>query len=258
MFGECHGVEWERITARFFATYARLSMGEFHDWGPQVERSIEVADRRNDIYARSLFKTHPNTWRLLALDQPDEAARQLSSALDGWPRDGFYMAHFLEMTSRATILIYQGEHKAALAWLRASWPAFKHSMLASLPWVMAEYRRYYVSAALVEKEYDELTAMLNPLVGLKAPLTDGYVAMYRGALAHRRGDPATGQRLLNEASHLFEASDTPHIASSCRAQLGRVLGGTEGARLETEAHAALAASGVVNPARMIDLLAPRY
>ena len=258
VFGECHGVEWERITARFFATYARLSMGEFHDWGPQVERSIEVADRRNDIYARSLFKTHPNTWRLLALDQPDEAARQLSSALDGWPRDGFYMAHFLEMTSRATILIYQGEHKAALAWLRASWPAFKHSMLASLPWVMAEYRRYYVSAALVEKEYDELTAMLNPLVGLKAPLTDGYVAMYRGALAHRRGDPATGQRLLNEASHLFEASDTPHIASSCRAQLGRVLGGTEGARLEPEAHAALAASGVVNPARMIDLLAPRY
>jgi serine/threonine protein kinase/tetratricopeptide (TPR) repeat protein len=255
---ECRGVEWERVTARYFACYCRVAMGEFEEAGRTTERLTEEADRHNDIYARSLFRTFPNTWRLLVLDRPDEAIAQLAAALEGWPRDEFYMAHYLNMISRATIHVYLGEFKAALGWLRASLPSFKRSMLADLPWVMADFRRWIMHAAIMENDYSTVEHWMKPLASLNADLTDGYVALYRGALAHRRGDPVAGQRFVSEAIHLYEAADTPHIAAACRNQLGRVLGGVEGERLQAEAHAWMQARGVHNTARMLDLLVPRF
>jgi hypothetical protein len=259
LFGtECHGFEWERVTARFFATYSRLSMGQFDQATRTAERYVEEAERRNDIYARSLFKTHPNVWRLLCNDEPAEALRQLSSALDGWPRDEFYMAHYLELISTATIFNYQGRYADTLAFLRDSLPRFKRSMLASMPWVMAEYRRYFMHAALALSEYAEVARMVRGLSRLTTPLSDAYVTLFRGGLAHRSGKHSRGQQLLLQAAGGFDSSDTPHLAMACRAQLGRLIGGSEGTRLIENSLSWMKSQGVVNPERMIDMLAPRY
>ena len=58
------------------------------------------------------------------------------------------MIHFLEMTSgavdRSSIA---ATPKAALARLDAGLPRFRASVLSKMPWVMAEFQRYYVAAA---------------------------------------------------------------------------------------------------------------
>ena len=53
------GVEWERTTSRFFRCYSRIAMGDFAAAVRDADATLVDAERRNDIYARSLFATSP-------------------------------------------------------------------------------------------------------------------------------------------------------------------------------------------------------
>ncbi|MCA1665776.1 MAG: hypothetical protein LC659_16155, partial [Myxococcales bacterium] len=141
------GVEWERITARFFRCYSRIAMGDFAAASRDAEATLVDAERRNDLYARGLFGTSPGVWSCLIRDDGEGAARRLASGREGWPDEPFLLIHFLEMTSGAVIDIYRGDPKAAIARLDAGLVRFRSSVLSKMPWVTAELRRYYCGAA---------------------------------------------------------------------------------------------------------------
>ena len=250
------GVEWERITSRFFRCYSRIAMGDFAAASRDAEATLVDADRRNDLYARGLFGTSPGVWSCLIRDDPEGAAQRLASGREGWPDEPFLMIHFLEMTSGAVVDIYRGDAKAALARLEAGLPRFKSSVLSKMPWVMAEYRRYLVGAATMLGNVALARKWLMPLRTLDTPLTRAYLAAYEGLFALRAGKRDVGQRLLVDAIHLYDVADTVQLSTATKFQLGRVIGGTEGERMMAEALQWMRDAGVADPARMIDLLLP--
>ncbi|MDB4965435.1 MAG: hypothetical protein JWN44_1124 [Myxococcales bacterium] len=250
------GVEWERITARFFRCYARIAMGDFAAAVRDAENTLVDAERRQDVYARSLFATSPGCWSCLVRDDPDLAQRRLFAARQDWPDEPFLMVHFLELTSGAVIDLYRGDARAALARLDEGLPRFRRSVLSKMPWVMADFRRYYVTAAVTLDRRELVREWLTPLGKLQASITRGYLAGFGGIIAHRNGERDEGQRRLLEAVHHFEVADTPQLAAATRFQLGRVIGGAEGERLVAEAQAWMRAQGVANAGRMIQLLMP--
>ncbi|MCU1279022.1 MAG: hypothetical protein JWM53_2568, partial [bacterium] len=250
------GVEWVRITARFFRSYSRIAMGDFAAAARDAEATLVDAERRNDLYARGLFGTSPGVWSCLIRDDADGAARRLASGREGWPDEPFLMIHFLEMTSGAVVDLYRGDAKAALARLEAGLPRFRSSVLSRMPWVMAEFRRYYVGAATMLGNIPLARRWLLPLRRLDTPLTRAYLAAYDGVFTLRAGKSDEGQRRLVDAIHLFDVADTPQLSTAAKFQLGRALGGTEGGRMTADALAWMTAAGVAHPARMIDLLLP--
>ncbi len=254
---ECVGVEWERVTARYFLCSARLQLGDFDDAAKATKQFCDEAERRNDAYARNLFKTQPTAWRHLQLDEPEEARQALSTALAGWPPGTFYTAHYLELITRAIVLLYAGEHQAALDALHGALPQLKRSMLIKLPWVIAEYQRYEAAAAFAAADYHTVMRLTKQLDRLRAPVGDGFANLFRAAVAHRGGDSERAQQLLTLAARNFDQADTTHLAVATRFRLGQTLGGAEGGRLVTESIAWMHGQHVRNPERMIDLLAPR-
>jgi len=166
------------------------------------------------------------------------------------------MVHFLALTSGAVIDLYRGDAAAALARLDAGLPHFRSSVLYRMPWVLAEFERYYAGAATMLGRVDLAKRWLAPLRKLDTPLARAYLAAYDGLFTLRAGHADAGQHGLIDAIHLFETADTPHLATATKFQLGRALGGAEGERMMAEALAWMRAAGVARPERMIDLLLP--
>jgi serine/threonine protein kinase/tetratricopeptide (TPR) repeat protein len=256
IFQDIIGAGWERNTARFFYLTARNILGDWNESSRVTTRYIEEAERRNDLYARALFKTQPNAWRCLRDDDPDTALRDLDTVLEGWPPDTFYTAHFLELVTRVIVLMYRGDTREALALIKRKLPDVKRSQLARLPWVMTDLWRHLLRAAFSEGDLGELERTLKKIASLKAPATDAFVALYRGALACRAGARDEAEQQMVRALHLYEEVEMSQMAAAARFRLGKLIGGTDGARMSDEALAWLGGQGCKAPMKMIDLLAP--
>jgi hypothetical protein len=250
------GVEWERTTARFFRCYSRIAMGDFATAMRDVDATLVDAERRKDIYARSLFATAPGVWCSLVKDDAAGAATRLAEGRKGWPDEPFLMVHNLEMTSGALIDLYRGDPAAARKRLDDGLPRFRTSVLSKMPWVMAEFRRFYACAATMLGDVDAARKWIMPLGKIDAPLVRAYIAAYEGIFALRAGRADEGQRKLVEGTHGFDDADTPQLSMAARFQLGRAIGGSEGQRMTDEALAWMRAAGVVRPEPLIDLLLP--
>ena len=99
-------IEWERVTVRYFLCLSRVALGNFDDVEVATVRAIEEAERRNDVYSRTMFRCIPHTWRLLRWGESERARTDLATALDGWPNDKYYMAHFVQLYGSLLVELY--------------------------------------------------------------------------------------------------------------------------------------------------------
>jgi len=214
------------------------------------------AERRSDIYARSLFRTQPSAWRRLLEDQPDLAQREVESALEGWPREPFYVIHYMELAARMIVLLYRGQTRAALDEITRMWPELRRAGITQLPRIIADLNVRKLRASFSEKDDSSLKAALKGMEKLRAAPGDAYVALYRGALAFRDGRSDEAQQQLVSSLRLFEEAEMWPLAAATRFRLGQLLGGDEGQRMADTALTWFGGQGCRAPTKMIDLLAP--
>jgi tetratricopeptide (TPR) repeat protein len=250
------GVDWEKITARYFYVTALIATGDFQGAAESTARFVEEAERRNDLYARNLFKTQPVVWSLLREDHVDDAEREVAGALDGWPRDTFFTAHYFELLGRVIVHHYRGESRRALDEAVAALPGVRSAQLHRVPWAVVDLHRHMLSAAFAVGDDKWTARLISWIEPLRTPVSDAFVLYYRGASAERRGDHSNAQRMIMQAVRLFGESDLAGMAAAARFRLGQLMEGVEGKRLCAEARAWMKTQGVRNPERMINLLAP--
>ena len=81
--------------------------------------------------------------------------------------------------------------------------------------------------------------------------------LIHAAVAAQRGQ-ARASEYLREAIAAAEKNDMLMAAAAARYRLGEQLGDDEGATLVDEARGWLATQGVVNPPRMVEIVAPGF
>jgi len=82
--------------------------------------------------------------------------------------------------------------------------------------------------------------------------------LIRAAVAHQRGDASRALQRLSEAEAGFEKLDMRLFLQACRYRRGELDGGDDGKRLTEVAAAWMSSEGIVNPAKMVRMLAPGF
>jgi hypothetical protein len=189
-------------------------------------------------------------------DDPARAEEAVRGALDGWPRDAFYMAHFFELMARAALLLYTGRSAEALGALLDALPRARRSMLLRVPLLRAQFFFYLGRAAIAESEVDLARRAAHQVACIDAPMAHGIRDLLVAAAEALVGRREDSMRLCARAVHTLEEADTPLYGQAARYRLGGLLGGAEGKRLQDGAQAWLTREDIRSPERMFALLAP--
>ncbi len=255
---EVVGAWWERNTARYWLYMSQISMGDFTGVASTVERAIEEAEQRNDLYSRSLFLAHPTAWYLLREDRPEDAERALEDALRGWPERPYYQAHYVVETTRAMLDSYCGRYDDAWAHLERAQHIARPLMIRRMPYVMGELHKLVGRVAISRGDAGEARRRARALNKVDSPIGRGLSGLLSAPAAYLDGDDRTAERILSETVEHLDQCNAAHLAAAGRYRLGRLRGGIRGQELEQEAVGWMRSQGVTNIERMVGFLTPGF
>ncbi len=262
----CTGAAFELSSARLFLLFALRHEGAFARLRALFDEYLRDALRRGDRYTETMMKVATNCMWLLADD-----CRGLRHELENlqWMRreEAFHVQHFYELRARGELALYQGSAGQALHDLQDTFDGLARSFLRRVQMIRTESRqtraRLLVAAAGVgDTERGSALAEASRLCRTLDREKIGYArvnsCLVKAAVAHQSDRPELAGELLNDASRQAEDHEMSFHRAAARHRLGELLGGSQGAALLDESRAWLAAEGVANAERMLEVVAPGF
>lgn len=256
----CEDVAWELDIVRVFSLECVAYQGDLQTLCHRVPEAIREAEGRGDRLAATMLRTGIQNMAWLALDDPEEARRQLQEAEAQWPRQGFLVQHFLHLFARVQIALYEGDGAAAMAHLQQAWPAMRRSLLLSVPFVQICARHLRGRAALAslvsapQADHRRLLSLAGRdarwLIARRFPWCEALGRSLLAAAAVRRGAPDAAS-LLRDAASLFRCCGMLLHAEVCELRSAE----SEGMAREPSLQA-IRARGSHDPERMAATLLP--
>ncbi|HYM61711.1 MAG TPA: protein kinase [Thermoanaerobaculia bacterium] len=260
----CTGVSWEIDTTQSCSLCATYYLGELAQLAPRLNTLLREAEDRGDRYGGWNVAGRPSiVW--LAMDDPDTAIRINRSVIDRWSSERFQSQHLFELLASAQIDLYLG--RPAEAWQRVmkSWPAMIHSKILRVQFVYNEmlHLRARVGLAVVLSSGDrtvlrqverDATTILRMGMDWARPLAQSI----RAAVFAIHGNLDESRRHLTAAVRNFEKAEMQLYAAAARRRLGKLVGGSEGKSMVSEADRWLRGQLVKIPEKMVDVLMPGF
>ena len=250
------GGHWEVVNARHLWCLAQIGLGNLAQMGPVVARALRHAERSRDLYALTMFGAIPNAWRLLAADRADELLAGVQDTWALWPDKPDYLAHCSLLAAETMVHLYRRDAAAARACLTDYRRRLRALRVTRIPWIMTQLLMLEAEVAVLAGDRRTAARAAAQLDGYAMPVSRGYAASIRAALAQRAGRLAAAERLWAEALALYRGCDCAHRAAAASYRLGSLLGPRRGAPLLAAAEAWMDAQGIGNPPAMLGLLAP--
>ena len=244
---------WERHTARLYALITLSYLGELDELGRRARLQLADASERGDVYVATSISTALSNLAWLAADDIDSARRHALEGERRWTRRGFHLQHYWGLLSRAHADLYSGDGAAALALIRARWPALQASLLMRVQVVACEALHLRARACLAAGELAAAAHDAATLDGLDAGHAPALAALVRAGLAARKGDPALAATTLATAARRLDAVDMALHARAADRARGALTAQPE---LVEGASAWMRAHGVAQPAALTALLVP--
>ena len=256
------GTTWESTSAQSFGLAGMFYLGELRELTELVPAKLREAEERGNLW----FATGLRSWRTnvawLALDDPDEARRQVEQAHRQWSRDGFHLQHYYELLANGQIDLYISHGRAGLDRLELQWKALTGSLLLRVQNIRVEAQHLRARCALAEakrtgdKSLLELASKAARTIEREhMPWSTAIAKLVDGNVAAVRGDNG-GAGLLAAAEQALTAADMHLYAAVTRYRRGQLIGGAEGGALLAKATDELTALGAKNPARIADMVVP--
>jgi serine/threonine protein kinase len=251
------GTVWESTSAQSFGLAGMFYLGELRELTEVVPAKLREAEERGNLW----FATGLRSWRTnvawLALDDPDEARRQVDLANRQWSRDGFHLQHYYELLAHGQIDLYLGDGRAGLERTDTSWSALSGSLLLRVQNIRVEAHHLRARCAIAEASASGDPRLLR--VATKAartiereqlPWAIAIARLVDANIALVRGDAGANAALL-AAEQALTAADMYLYAAVIRYRRAQLAGGdTATARDE------LVALGARNPERIADMVMP--
>ena len=254
----CTGVRWELTTAQIFAIYSETLMGDMRAFMPRLPVLVKEAEERGDLYLQTILTTAVAHTAALVDDDPDRSFREVAAALARWNvPDAMHAQHFQAIMSDATTSTYAGDGAAAFDLIQSKWRAIQRSLILHMQTLrcVAHHGRGRAAIAAARAGRREALRVAAADARLLQREKIGYCVavgtVIEGGVRHLRGDVEGAVRVLRQAATLCDGVEMRLHAAGVRWELGRIVGGDEGAALVAAAEAELRGEGVRAPARMV-------
>jgi eukaryotic-like serine/threonine-protein kinase len=256
------GTTWESTSAQSFGLAGMYYLGELRELAEIVPAKLREAEERGNLW----FATGLRSWRTntawLALDNPDEARRQVELANRQWSREGFHLQHYYELLAHGQIDLYVGNGREGLDRTDQHWPALASSLLLRVQNIRIEAQHLRARCALAEAKatgnhrlLDIATKAARKIEHERMPWALALAQLINASVSALRGDKGAAAALAR-AEQLLSAADMRLYAAATRYRRGQVIGGEAGDKLATEARVELEALGARNPERIADMIVP--
>ena len=266
---QCTGVAWELDAARLYAIGSCFRLGETGEIMRRLTPQLEDAQFRGDLFAMTMLRTGHSNIAWLAADQAEEARHQGRLARGQWSYAGFQLQHWNMLLGEASVDLYAGEGRRAWDRMRASWPAFRRSMLPRIAYARATMVLMRGASALAAAEESRDPSAAKTFLGDAEHAADdlerGRIAALRPTgLLLRAGVEAMRRKsdralsLLEEAAQGFDAAEMALCAAAARRRHGQLAGGDAGRAEVQSADVWMSAQQIRNPERMTRMLAPGF
>jgi hypothetical protein len=261
----CTHVVWEVSTARTFLHGAQFYLGEVEEMARRIPTLLEEADVRGDRLSAATLRTGDSVLVWLAQDNPEEAERQVESAMASWPAETFHVQHFLALMARTYTALYRGHAGASLESMKKAWPALRGSELQKVQFIRiatTHARARSEIAAAVESKKDAASLLTKAEQDIQRVETESMrwsqplAELARAGVASVRKHPKKEAAALERAIHGFERIGMALHAAVARYRLGQITGGDAGRALIDAANAFMIGQAIRNPARIVTMLAP--
>jgi serine/threonine protein kinase len=261
----CADVVWEVTTAQVYQLIAMAQMAQYEELGSKLERCMREAGERGDVWGYTYFMSIGAMSIKLARDLPNEAAENAHEALARWASGSeFHFQHLFGLVASAYIELYR-ESPAALDRLDEKWPELKKQLFLRVRFArttLLELRgRARVLAARKRKDPSLLKlaqADARTLLHERDPVASGFAHLINASVHRERGDEQRAVEQLRLGIPYLESFGLDLWVPSAKLELGRLLGGDEGRRLERDATAAFKAQNIRNPSRFVAMLMPGF
>jgi serine/threonine protein kinase len=260
---------FELDTVSMFCCWALYYLGEIGELSRRVPAMAEAAARNGNRYtAVTLRCAFPIAW--LARFEPDAIEAELDAALGSWSStDGSYqLQHLFALSSRLDLALYRGRPEDVTPRIAPEWRQIRRSLVDRPPLQGLVLRSTLLRHALAcanqaapgsSRRREALAEARGHLRGFprrSVPIVAYCVKMFEGLIAEAEGRPEDAIVRYRAALPGLAATDTHLFEHAVRDRLGRLIGGDEGAALQTEVRKWLAAESVRDPETMLGMLLP--
>ena len=260
----CTGAAWELVTAQIFGLRARYFLGDIGALSDRVPVLLAYADERGDRYAAASLRQGYPSLAWLARGDEEGALDEIRRGSANWSSVGFHVQHFAAILAEAHVYLYQLLGPRAHDLVQNAWPSITRSLLMRVQYVRVEAyflrARCALAAALRTTYALELVAQAETDAkrihkeGL--PWADPLAHLIEAVAAMARGEVSRAVALFGQAEDGFVAAGMVFHANVARRRLGRLMGGTAGAKMVEDTNEWMEGQGVKNPDRLAEILAP--
>jgi eukaryotic-like serine/threonine-protein kinase len=266
---DCKGVIWERETTQIFRLACFAWMGRLSDLSRILPPLRRDAEERGNRYATASLLLWTRYWLVhLADDNPDLAEQEITTAIDRWPDDSYYLQHFWALLGKLEIALYRGDAKAAAEAPGDQWRALRPALMHKNPvreFLAAHLEgcRLLAAASVAENSGPTRDRLLraagveiNRIRSQELISSDAMAYLFTAGVAAIRSDTGTAIRLYEAAERGFQSADMCLYVAAAMRRRGELLGGDQGRALITAADDRMRSQGVKSPSRLAATLAP--
>ncbi|MEO7330554.1 MAG: AAA family ATPase, partial [Minicystis sp.] len=215
---------------------------------------IEDARERGNRYVEMMVQLSIESLLGLVEGRPARAREAVATALERWPNTPGSMLHLREIRAQARIALYEGQGRAALAWIEEGLSAARRTGLHFVVTHTAELTMLGGLAALSIGDDAGAARYTRACARLDFPLAENMTRTLEVGLRRRAGDRDGALALLDRA----RISSRHHGAALYEQAMARRQGewrrDAEGRALIEAADAWMSAQGVVEPERLTAML----
>lgn len=248
-----------------FCVCSLVYAGSIKELRRRLPRLIADAEDRGDLFVLAHMQASHPIVAWLAAGDLDDARRHLREGMAGWPRLRFVIQHWQAMLAEAQIALYAGEGASAYDRIVRDLPPLRRSLLLQAQIIrgLTLFAHGRAAVASIESNPSLREARLSEAMRLARRLgrermdwTTLLASLLRAAIANARGDADAAVVALQASVETARRAEMSMHGAAATWQLGRLLGGDEGARHVADAEAAMSAEDIRTPERWAAMLIP--
>jgi serine/threonine protein kinase len=261
IFSGCKGARWEVETAQTLIHDALYWMGEWSRLARELPARRQEAEQRGDLYSATHVAARLSPIVHMAADRIEDARREAETGLANWTKRHYHLQHRWGVCTGVDIDLYTGNIAEAARRLNDAWPALRAIMfLFQNGRIEMLFYRARIALALAAggdlKALRRANSDARRLYRERAPWATALAQLVRAtvSLADHKVDLVAARLEVVEAS--LRLCHMNHYAAAARYRRGKLIGGDAGRGLAESAVEWMHAQSMVNPARLVELLAP--